>query len=203
MKTIINSTDYVIVVKNNFFEKEIPIGSSINIEESEFNNDYFLTINYFSFKKNRKENQFEIVRTIGNRLGFSFSSKMFIPMQTNVDIEKHEKIIAKSKQLHFKFLMNIFKTLSLEQIVIENIHNKKQLFSFVDPFNRKKVLFQFLLDLIISLPGLLISIGASCICCIQKWGWLSTIALLFLALFWTYNYIRKIYYLIYYIRSKN
>lgn len=197
MKKIINKSDHVIVVRNSSFSKEIPIGAEITIHEDEIGGDHTFAIERFSLKQMKSENDFEEVRTVGNRYGLRFYMHSFIPMKTVVDLQDCSEVVITDENIEFHFLTGIFKMISLERLHVENSPNKEKLF-FVNN-KEKKYFFRWILaELIITFLLLPLLTCVSVLCFTGDEGWLSCLLTSGISLFFAYSYFRKLAYLLYF-----
>lgn len=197
MKKIVNKSDYVIVVSNSSFSKEIVVGAEITIQEDEIGGDHRFVFERFSLKQMKSENDFEEVRTVGNRYGLRFYMHSFIPMRTVVDLQDCSEVVITDKNIEFCFLTGIFKTISLERLHVENSPNKEKLF-FVNN-KEKKYFFRWILtELIITFLLLPILTYMSVLCFTGNEGWLSCLITSGISLFFAYSYFKKLAYLLYF-----
>jgi hypothetical protein len=197
VKKIINKSEHVIVARNSSFSKEIPIGTEITIHEDEIGGDHTFAIERFSLKQMKSENDFEEVRTVGNRYGLRFYMHSFIPMKTVVDLQDCSEVVITDENIEFHFLTGIFKMISLERLHVENSPNKEKLF-FVNN-KEKKYFFRWILaELIITFLLLPLLTCVSFLCFTGGEGWLSCLLTSGISLFFAYSYFRKLAYLLYF-----
>lgn len=200
MLTIVNNSGHVVNIFNNYFSKDIPIDASITLTRQDLQNDHHCKLKYFS-QKEKTENDLEEVRDIGNRWTLAFSSKTYIPMITDIDIENCTEIKLLENTVTFHFLTMIVKTVSLKQITVED-SKINQTFSFVQQSSKKKFLIYLLIELLITLPILLVFICASIYSFIELTALYESIFMSVLSLLFTYSVVRKLYYFIYYKKIK-
>ena len=193
MKTIINNSNHVITVNNSYFSKDIAIGEKLILMDEEINNDFVLKFKFFSLKE-RKENKIEEVRTFGNRFGLWASSTLYVPVQTELCSQQYDQITIELKEDNFIFITKLFKKICL-QIPNTNNTNAKVKHSFINPDYTKKFKSSIVLELIVTIPILLMLLNVSIISYIEALGWFESLTLSILTIFSIYSNIRKIYYL--------
>ncbi len=192
---ITNQSEFVIVVSNNFFIKEIPTQQNITISEDEISNDCKFEFKFFSKKQKETENKFCSERTFGNRYGIWFSNCTEVPMKTVVDLGNSTEIIVTDNSIEFHFLTLIFKTISLRKLSVDN-YQGKQNFLFVNDNERRYFLKWLFVELLVTFFLHLIMIPTSVIALINWWGWFECISICCITLFFIYSYFRKFYYFI-------
>ena len=192
--TIVNNSGHVINISNNYFSKDIPIDASVTFTKQDFNNDHHCKVKYFSLK-DKTENELEETRDIGNRWMLIFSSKTYLPMATELelDIENCTEIILHKNTVTFRFLTMIFKTVYLERVTADDQKSTHK-FSFVENSSRKKFLRYLLIELFIALPILLALIGTSIYTFIDPMGLYESIFLYVLSLICAKSVVRKLLY---------
>ena len=197
MKTIINKSNFVIVVTNEFISKEIPINGQVILQDDEINGNYLFDIEFFSKKQMKTENNLEMVRTCGNRYGLWFERSTVIPMKTAVDLLECSEIIVKDEKIEFHFLTAIFKKISLIKPHVDNCNFAKKTL-FVNDKDKKYFLRWLLIELIITVLLFPILIYCSVFSFIDGWGWFECILMCLTTLAFAYCYCRKLFYCVVY-----
>ena len=200
MKTIKNNTDHVITVCNGYFSKNIAINETISVSDQEIRNNYVLKFKFFSLKE-KTENELEVVRTIGNRIGLWFKSISYIPLQTEFDIKDYNEIVLETHSTEIIFITKFFKKTCLLSPVTENVHGKITYY-FPNSNCKKKFMLSLGVELLATIPLFVVMLYSCLISYFEFWGLFECISVSILTLFLAFCNTRKLYYLLSKFKNK-